>query len=138
MIRIKYCTLTVIHFRATIPYDGLETPAPPSVIPRAARDPLLSVLLLSEGQNELRQTPHFQEHTNAYSCNSFGFISLQIGGGVFSQPKKPRSLTGLRTHTNTRKPIPFMRLLHSSLYTPGVGVPRVGSPSRAVISCPAA
>jgi|SRR5277367_719150 len=40
---------------------------------------------------------------------------------------RPSRITSQRsaTHTNARNPIPFKRLLHSSLHTPGVGYPNL-------------
>jgi hypothetical protein len=50
-------------------------------------------------------------------------------------PAPRQILASLRTHSNSRNPLPFMALLHTSLDTPGVGVhPHRTSPATSQIA----
>ena len=68
--------------------------------------------------------------TSHQSCTplSLSIASVHAGSPVTPTPSGASALfraqqgCGVRTHTSTRNPNLFSRLLHSSLYTPGLGV----------------
>src|SRR5277367_2175587 len=130
MIRIEYYTLTIIQFLATIPYVLLASYLflyPAAFVHAVVRSrPEPSQLYVQNCAKQDAATPYFQQLTNAYFHNLFKFTLLQTGGGVFlpqssSLPLFFHGRTICVQHTNPRNCLPFLRLLHSSLYAPRGG-----------------